>query len=162
MCLSRTTGTLNDLWKFSPTAGTWTWLTGSDQQNSSAVYGELGVVNATNTPGPRDGPAAWFAPATRELWIFGGNEWNGIRNGFLNDIWRYQIQDGTWTWMHGSKLINEPGSFGTKGVYSPLNSIPGLFRASSWYNSTNRHVWIFGGCAGPSATCTLLLGSYDR
>lgn len=43
----------NDLWKFSPTSGQWTWVAGSNTFDATGVYGTRGVAAAANVPGAR-------------------------------------------------------------------------------------------------------------
>ena len=57
-------GTFNDLWMFNPTAGTWTWVSGSNQLGQSGVYGTAGVATAGNLPGGRNADAAWIDSAS--------------------------------------------------------------------------------------------------
>ena len=54
-----TTGNLNDLWKFNPTAKTWTWISGSSTANANGVYGTLGDAAASNVPGARGYAVGW-------------------------------------------------------------------------------------------------------
>jgi hypothetical protein len=46
-------GSLNELWKFTPYTGQWTWMSGSGLTNPNIVYGTLGVPAAGNNPGGR-------------------------------------------------------------------------------------------------------------
>lgn len=94
---SGTSGSLNDLWEFSPTAKTWTWQSGSNSVGApqggtggpSGVYGTEGTAASTNTPGGRSGSVTWI-DANGNLWLFGGN---GIDStgaiGLMNDFWMY-------------------------------------------------------------------------
>lgn len=52
-------GELNDLWKYSPTTGMWTWVGSPDTAGGSAVYGTLGVAAVANIPGAREEVAIW-------------------------------------------------------------------------------------------------------
>src|ERR1019366_10751479 len=61
-------GSLNDLWKYTPSAtgdtGEWTWIAGSSKVGysgggQSGVYGVLGTAAATNDPGGRFGATSW-------------------------------------------------------------------------------------------------------
>ena len=58
-------GELNDVWKYSPTTGMWTWVGGPDTAGGSAVYGTLGVAAAANIPGAREEVA--FGPRVTEM-----------------------------------------------------------------------------------------------
>ena len=66
-----TDGLLNDVWVYSPSADTWTWMGGSTTANATAVYGTEDVASASNTPGSRAQMLYW-TDATHNLWLFGG------------------------------------------------------------------------------------------
>ena len=95
-----TSGLLNDLWKYSPNTGEWTWMGGSNtvppsnnyilENGQPGVYGILGTPAPGNNPGGRLGGAPWV-DASGNLWLFGGMGFdkNGVQ-GNLNDLWRYQ------------------------------------------------------------------------
>jgi hypothetical protein len=85
-----TTGALNDLWKFNPTAKTWTWISGSNLMNGAGTYGTLGTAAASNTPVSRSFGAGW-TDGSGSFWLFGGYSVNfGVNTGCLNDLWQYQ------------------------------------------------------------------------
>ena len=42
--------------------------------------------------------------------------------GYLNDLWKYSA--GEWTWMSGSNVVNQEGTYGTQGTAAAGN-IPG-------------------------------------
>jgi N-acetylneuraminic acid mutarotase len=85
-----TIGNLNDLWQFDPGTGTWTWIEGASSTAAVATYGSQGVPAANNTPGARQGAAAW-ADSSGNFWLFGGFGFNssGVQDD-LNDLWRFQ------------------------------------------------------------------------
>jgi Galactose oxidase, central domain/Kelch motif len=93
---------LNDLWKFSESAGQWTRVSGSARKNMPGVYGLADVSAADNVPGGRSNAVAWIDPAGT-LWLFGGY---GIDStgalGTLNDLWEFTPSTGLWTWASGS------------------------------------------------------------
>jgi hypothetical protein len=71
-------------------------------------------------------------------------------NGILTAIkgiststtWKYS--DGEWTWMGGSNLHGQQGTYGTLGVPAAGN-IPGSRgQAVSWIDSSG-NFWLFGG-----------------
>jgi hypothetical protein len=81
---------LNDLWMYSPSAGTWTWVNGSNVVDAGAVYGTSGVPASGDVPGARSEGVSWVDPAGN-LWLFGGWIFN-INNGsytWPNDLWVY-------------------------------------------------------------------------
>jgi hypothetical protein len=148
-------GNLNDLWKYAPSTGEWTWVGGSstvpvciaDCENPG-VYGTLGQPAATNIPGGRSGAVTW-TDATGNLWLFGGSGADGFGNGgILNDLWKYTPSTGEWTWMGGSNDVGLSGA--VDGVYGTLGmpaagNVPGSRDLSvSWLDS-NGNLWLLGG-----------------
>ena len=82
------TGFLNDLWKFDPSSGLWTWLSGSTTDGRPGDYGTQGVVALTNVPGARNLCLTWTGPGG--VWVFGGHGfYSEGRDGYLNDLWWY-------------------------------------------------------------------------
>jgi N-acetylneuraminic acid mutarotase len=141
-------GILNDLWKYTPSTGEWTWMSGSNSSSSAVgqggVYGTKGAPAAGNVPGARAGAVGWM-DSGGDLWIFGGGGYvpDNSRNK-LNDLWKYTPSTGEWTWMSGSNTVNQPGVYGTKGVTAPIN-VPGARdTALSWTDSSG-NLWLFGG-----------------
>ena len=77
--------------------------------------------------------------------------------GVLNDLWRYRVNDSTWTWMGGSNTTNQPGSYGTKGNAS-ISNVPGSrYAATGWYDSLRQEFWLFGGNGFDSSNGMLLI-----
>jgi len=62
---------MNDMWKYDPHTGLWTWVSGPDAGNVYGVYGTRGVPASTNLPEPRTDAVTWTDPAGN-LWLFGG------------------------------------------------------------------------------------------
>jgi len=55
-----------------------------------------------------------------------------------------------WTWVSGSKTVNQAGTYGTQGTAAPSN-VPGAREhAVSWLDSSGK-LWLFGGYAYDSA-----------
>ena len=109
-------GNLNDLWKFD--GSNWTWVSGSDIRNQPGSYGTKNLSNSTNIPGRLYYSISWSDPKGN-LWLFGGSD--GSEN-VLNDLWKF---DGTnWTWVSGSGVVNQSGTYATKGT-ADSNNIPG-------------------------------------
>lgn len=138
------TGYLNDLWRYSPTTGLWTWVNGSDADNASGVYGALGTAAAGNVPGARQAASSW-TDATGNLWLFGGVGYDASgAAGDLNDLWRYSPTTGLWTWVNGGDAVNASGVYGTLGTAAAGN-VPGArYSASSWTDASG-NLWLFGG-----------------
>ena len=138
------TGFLNDLWKFDPGTTTWTFVKGTLLDNKPGIYGTQGTAAAGNMPGGR-----WAADAkidaSGNVWLFGGQGFDSTTtNGLLNDLWKYNPTTNQWTWVGGSKLVNQVGSYGTLGTASAANIPGGRQAAASWIDPTG-NLFVFGG-----------------
>src|ERR1017187_8302112 len=56
-------------------------------------------------------------------------------------------QQGQWTWMNGSNLPNQPGVYGTQGLFAPGNTPPAYYEACEW-TDLQGNFWLFGGQPG--------------
>ncbi|MFY9730307.1 MAG: kelch repeat-containing protein [Candidatus Acidiferrales bacterium] len=134
------TGLLNDLWKYSN--GQWTWVSGSPLLDQFGVYGSLGVTSPGNFPGSRQVAVGW-TDSSGNFWLFGGNGIDSAAaTGLLNDMWKFS--GGEWTWMSGSKLVNQSGVYGVQGMPAPGN-IPGARTNLSTWMDAKGNLWLFGG-----------------
>lgn len=135
-------GRLNDLWTFS--GGEWTWVGGSQTtaENVPGSYGIKGVSSGTTLPGARVDASTWADPSG-SLWLFGGFGYDSTGTlGLLNDLWRYNA--GQWTWISGSNLISQTGTYGIKGV-AAVGNVPGArYNPVSWVDAAGA-LWMFGG-----------------
>ncbi len=139
-------GHLNDLWKYDPVSGAWTWLNGPTVINSGGLYGTMGVPSSTNSPGARYSNTSW-SDASGNLWLFGGEGWpENTSSGYgeLNDLFRYNIATNAWTWMQGSNTTSQNGVYGTQGVSAPTN-IPGARMYNTWWKTPDGRFWLYGG-----------------
>jgi N-acetylneuraminic acid mutarotase len=135
---------LNDLWEYSPSTKSWTWVSGSNIPNAKGVYGTPGVGSTTNVPGARVSSTSWTDP-NGNLWLFGGEGFDGTaKNGNLNDLWEFSPTSKEWTWMSGSSVANVSGVYGTKGTASTAN-VPGARSGSMGWMDTQGNFWLFGG-----------------
>jgi hypothetical protein len=98
------------------------------------IYGTLGEGTTSTMPGGRQEGTSWVDEVGR-LWLFGGFGYDrsssylgsfsfsfcffflnrisdgiGRCTGLLGDLWMYDIEENTWTWMHGSQTAGTPGS----------------------------------------------------
>jgi N-acetylneuraminic acid mutarotase len=135
---------LNDLWKYSTSTGLWTWMSGSTLTDQRGTYGTQGTAAASNIPGSRDGVVGW-TDTSGNFWLFGGFGYDSTgTSGSLNDLWKYSTNTGLWTWMGGSNVVNQPGTYGTQGTPAPGN-VPGARTfPPSWTDATG-NFWLFGG-----------------
>lgn len=137
-------GRLNDLWRYDPTAGTWTWVSGSSVRDQAGVYGTLGVPGPANVPGARNGAVSW-SDAEGRFWLFGGLGFDSAGSvGQLNDLWRFDPAAGQWTWIGGGDVRHQAGVYGTPGVPDPAN-VPGARTGAAGAVDADGGVWIFGG-----------------
>jgi len=144
-------GELNDLWEYIPTNPfrEWTWIGGSKTANAVGVYGTLGLAAADNMPGGRQNAASWIDSA-ENLWLFGGDGNDGTgKEGFLNDLWKFNLTSKEWTWVSGSNSVGanssgQTGVYGTEGVAAASNVPGSRYQTSSWIDISG-NLWLFGG-----------------
>ena len=137
-------GELNDLWMFDLQGVGWTWIKGTTKRNQPGIYGDLEIPAAENTPGGRQGSVGWMDPAGY-LWLFGGMAWDSTgTDNDINDLWRYDLAKGDWTWMKGSNEILAGGKYGTFRTPDPGNTPGARSEAVSWIDPSGA-LWFFGG-----------------
>ena len=137
---------MNDLWKFTPSLGQWTWMGGNKTSGSYGVNGSLGTLAAGNIPSGRNSAMGW-TDKSDNFWLFGG--W-GADN--LNDLWEYSPTTNLWAWMGGDNVSScaasgscvLPPVYGTQGTPAAAN-IPGGRYASATWTDANGNLWLFGG-----------------
>ena len=113
--------------------------------NAQSGFGPAG------SPAPRLGATAW-TDNSGNFWLFGGSD----GNNFLNDLWEYNpsalhpvtsvnptntytTTEGTWTFVAGTTLVDQPGNYTT----APL--APGArTNAVTWVDASG-NFWLFGG-----------------
>jgi N-acetylneuraminic acid mutarotase len=150
-------GMLNDLWKFSPATGQWTWMSGGEALRQCitadyyclvGIYGTLGAAAPGNTPGSHVAGVNWI-DANSNLWYFGG--WGfgySTAEGYLNDLWEFTPTTGEWTWMGGNDIGSAGGFYdpvyGLEGTPSPTN-MPGARESASFGSYANGSFWFFAG-----------------
>jgi len=147
-----TFGSLNDLWQYSPSSRTWTWVTGSRQVNALGIYGKLQQTSAAATPGARAQAVSWV-DNNGDLWLFGGDGNGSKGSGFLNDLWLFHPSTRQWTWMDGSRDIGtnfSPYAPGLSGVYGTLRTptpgaIPGSREQATAWTDQAGNLWLFAG-----------------
>ncbi len=138
-------GLLNDLWEYS--AGQWTWAGGSNLNNQSGTYGTEGMAAPGNVPGARDGAIGWM-DASGNFWLFGGSGLDSAgKSGWLNDLWKYSA--GQWTWVGGSNLNGQLGTYGGVGKSAASNT-PGARTAGASWTDASGNFWLFGGFGNDS------------
>jgi N-acetylneuraminic acid mutarotase len=143
-------GSLNDLWEYSPGTGQWTWVTGANTANASGVYGTQGTAAAGSVPGARYAASSWIDTAGN-MWLFGGYGYDSTGAvGRLNDLWRYTPSTRLWTWISGGAGDNAIGVYGTQGT-AAAGSVPGARESAISWTDTAGNLWLFGGYGYDSA-----------
>ncbi len=124
----------------------WAWMSGSNVSGQTGTYGTINVPAGTNVPGFRNFGAVSWMDTSGNLWLFGGNEvaLTPTNSGDLNDLWKYNIASGQWTWVSGSNTVNPNRNYGILNTPASTN-VPGARdSAVSWIDSTG-NLWLFGG-----------------
>ncbi|HWG77284.1 MAG TPA: kelch repeat-containing protein [Steroidobacteraceae bacterium] len=134
----------NDLWRFQPATGQWTWMSGADTSNGAGSYGTQGVAASGNVPPARAFPTTWVDSAG-VFWLFGGDQYgsSGV-SAYFSDLWKYDPTSNLWTWVSGSSSPNAAGSYGTQGTAAPTN-MPGSRAAAMAWIDTAGNLWMMGG-----------------
>jgi type IX secretion system substrate protein/galactose oxidase-like protein len=139
-------GPYNALWKYDPVMNIWTWMKGSDQQDDTGHYGAQGIASILNNPPSRGWGIVSWTDNQNNLWLFGG-----YGDDTYNDLWRYNIPTNEWTWMKGSNLTNQYGSFGTQGIPAPSNTPGSTDECAAAWTDDNGNLWFFGGSRNANA-----------
>jgi N-acetylneuraminic acid mutarotase len=137
-------GALNDLWRYSPGTGLWTWMSGATTGNLAGVYGTQGTPAPGNVPGSRSAIVSWKDGAGN-FWLFGGAGFDSTDlDSYLNDLWRYSPSTNQWTWMSGSTQADAAGVYGIQGTAAAGN-IPGARAGAVSWTDDSGNFWLFGG-----------------
>jgi N-acetylneuraminic acid mutarotase len=157
---------LDDLWEFDQSTNEWTWKSGYNYGYSpgwgiGGVYGTMGVVDAQNYPGSRNGASSW-TDHNGNLWLFAGYGFDAYNNsGLLNDVWEFMPSSNKWVWMGGGALNGgNPGIYGTLGIPSSTN-IPGQRAGAVTWRDNRGYLWMDGGSGEDSATTNLWSGDLN-
>src|ERR1035437_8990633 len=124
-------------------AETWTWVSGSNAYRQFGTYGTKGLAAPGNVPGARSGSVSW-TDTSGNLWLFGGYGYVAGTDDYLNELWKFDVTSGEWTWVSGSNAYRQFGTYGTKGLAAPGN-VPGARSGSVSWTDTNGNLWLFGG-----------------
>ena len=136
-------GNLNDMWRYDPQTNQWTWMHGDKIRDQKAVFGTLGQVALTNKPGSRYVSSAWM-DHNGDLIMFGGYGFDAVNSGYLNDLWKYNTTNNTWTWVKGDNTVDQRGVYGTQGTANPSNKSGARTGSVSWADGSG-NMWMFGG-----------------
>lgn len=127
------------------------WLSGSTVGLQNPSHGVKGVAAASNTPGARDTGPCTVIDSNGNFWLFGGRGADSVGTySQLNDLWKYDPTTSQWTWISGSNLANQNGSYGIKGTAAAGN-YPGARAGMGCDIDSNNNIWVFGGVGYPAA-----------
>lgn len=129
----------------------WAWINGlnanpSGTGNPGMYPATTGTAATTNLPGSRNYGAVSWTDASGNLWLFGGNGNDSTPTtvGDLNDLWKYNIASGEWTWVGGSNMANQNPNYG--GTTPPVTGgSPGARDSSVGWIDASGNLWLFGG-----------------
>ena len=144
-------GDLRDLWKCTIIVDQCQWnlitdVPSAENENLPGVYGTKGTAAAGNIPGGRWGSATW-TDLSGNLWLFGGEgQDSNSAGGLLNDLWKYNTTTNQWTWVSGSAVVDQPGT------YSGGSAVPGARWAPVFWTDASGNFWLFGGQGYDGAT----------
>ena len=137
-------GYLSDLWEYSPTAGSWTWIAGNNTPNYAGVYGTWGVPSPTNLPGGREMQGSLVDQAGN-FWMYGGKGYDEDGNlGTLGDLWEYTPSLNEWTWISGDSSVAAAPVYGSKGTSNAAGK-PGARQSFAFWLDKAGSLWIMGG-----------------
>lgn len=147
-------GSLNDLWKYEPLGGMWTWMGGESDVDPEPQPGTQGVSSPSNWPGGLSESILW-KDGSGNIWLHGGygelpDYWgSGHTSGWSNDLWKRDT-NGHWTWVKGDNLADMETLYGTKGVASDENMPGGRSNGAGWLDATG-NLWRYGGTGIPAS-----------
>jgi Kelch motif len=125
----------------------WVLANGDDSTfDSAGSFGTLNVFSATNIPAARTGGSSW-TDQSGNLWLFGGITGSSLAtatSSTVNDLWRYSIAMGQWTWVGGEQMAGGLGTHAAIGVASPSNQPSARSSAATWVDAMG-NLWMYGG-----------------
>src|SRR6185295_6042809 len=87
------------LWKYEPATNNWTWMKGPGTVSQYGVYGTLGVADINNYPGSRAYGFPTWVDTSGNFWLYGGTGYSSNTQGYLSDLWKYDVATNQWIWM---------------------------------------------------------------
>lgn len=119
------------------TSGMWCWISGSNSPNqTSSVAIAQGEESPSNFLGSKDDYVIFYH--NNHIWIFGGYIKEGGLYGYLNDLWKFNLDTYMWTWVSGT----------FEAVFAASSSTHPGARTRLPLAVTNTSIWIFGGRVG--------------
>jgi hypothetical protein len=176
-CFFLTGAQFNDLWRYRVSDGMWTWIHGVNTTGSGGVRGTKGVADPANMPNARI-LATPFNVKEEELWILCGTNVGTLQtcrtrcsspNKFpfhvagapQQDLWRFRINDTTWTFMNGTSSSFVIGVYGTMGVPDPGNYPSSRTWTTGFYDPFEHALWAHAGFCKSTTGAHLSIASTE-
>ncbi|MBB6369601.1 kelch repeat-containing protein [Chryseobacterium shigense] len=151
-----------DLWMFNVTSNNWVWKGGiknpDNGYNRHANYGSQGIYSSANIPGARVRGKTW-TDVQGNFYLYGGYGFDetSANEGYLNDVWKYDIAQNQWVWLNGDKTVNNFSStnypvadYGTGISWADENKDFWYFtNAKMWKYQTGTNSWSVIGTPPP-------------
>ncbi|MBN8702706.1 MAG: gliding motility-associated C-terminal domain-containing protein [Bacteroidetes bacterium] len=136
----------NDMWKYDISTNEWTWINGQDVNTITAPiapnYGIKGVEAPSNDPGSRYAYSKFTDG--NYFYLFGAGKTSAL-DSVLNDLWRYNTTTNRWTWISGTKLVNDDGNTGNLCNSDTVFLPSAKFEQRASWSDNPCGLWIFGG-----------------
>jgi hypothetical protein len=103
----------SDLWRYRISDNTWTWLNGLSTTNVLSSPDQPFGLFSQNDVGPcsRERGILRIVSA-EEIFLFGGRHFDALENEFaINDVWLYNFNLSSWSWVGGTVSADNPGSY---------------------------------------------------
>lgn len=114
----------------------WELLTGTGDYRNQ--YSKIGEEADFWHPGSRERAMSW-ADNDGNIWLFGGYGFSSAWEGYMGDLWKYDVAASQWTLVAGPHRANEPGKYSEEILY------PGVRYGSASWSDTQGDLWLFGG-----------------
>lgn len=138
-------GRANGMWKYQPSTGLWTWMSGNVAADSLGNYGALCFSDTGFMPCRRFGSRASWTDDCGNFWLYGGrtSRGPGPYDGF-DDMWFFSPTSLKWTRVMGDTSGAVHPVYGSLGTPSSSNTPGGRVGAMAW-RSKSGQVYLFGG-----------------
>lgn len=141
----------NDLWRFNISSSLWTWMSGSLTALQPSVVSVKGSSSASDCPSSRK--QCGLVSDNNCLYLFHGYglAMSTTALGGVNDVWKYNITTGWWSWIAGGGQSSTSITLNTYEVGASLNTYnssytPGAMDGAFYsYYASHSLVTVFGG-----------------
>eukprot|EP01122_Echinamoeba_exundans_P003063 TRINITY_DN1318_c0_g1_i2.p1 TRINITY_DN1318_c0_g1~~TRINITY_DN1318_c0_g1_i2.p1 ORF type:complete len:773 (+),score=76.87 TRINITY_DN1318_c0_g1_i2:2349-4667(+) len=143
-----------EVWRLNISSGIWQ-LQSPCPGAQKPIFGEPNISSFESSPGSREYPCISVDSTKRRLYLFGGATSIGSENGYVDDLWIFDLDIGFWTFVSGTKQLNLPGSFNTSsgGIVRPGGLILHscflyydafyVYGGYNWFNLGLNNLWKF-------------------